>query len=200
MGIQLNKNIEWEDGSDNTSGIQTKLLVAKMSDILTFPKPVLDDSTGDGEFENLVTITGNFVMKPYKKFIELYVTLETGELKHESQGELDGISFLNQLEFLIPGSKKQVLGFTQWAKNSSLCFIVTEADGQQRVLGHPGYPAKMVSAPGTTGKAPADRKSSTFTFKSSRKGPAPVFEGKIDLTGSGFSEGDTDDFQTIFSD
>ncbi len=187
------------DGSDNTSGIGQYIFVAKIEDIAVLPVPVLDDSTGTGTFADLVTITQNIVMLAGKSFHKIYVTLEAGELKSETQGELDGISFLNQLEFFHPGSQAEVLGFAQWAKNSSLVFLVPEVDGAIRLLGHRAYPAKMVSSPFTTGKASADRKGGTFTFKSSRKGPAPIFTGRVDLIGSGiYDTGGAMDFQDIY--
>lgn len=191
-------DLDHEDGSDNTAGIQQYIYAAPFAWIQTLPKPIVDDSTGSGEFADLVTITDNIVMKAGRAFKKIYVTLEAGELKSELQGEMDGKSFLNSVEFFMPGSKAEVEGFRQWAKNSSLIFLVPEVDGQVRMLGHAGYPAKLVTNPGTTGKETSSRKGSTFTFQSARKGPAPIFKGKVDLTGgSPYGSGESSDFQDI---
>jgi len=178
-------DIDHVDGDDNTAGIGMTIKVAKLADIQTLAKPDVDDSTAEGSLEQLVTISGNHVMKAGKSFRDIYVTLETGKLDHESQGEIDGMSFLNKLEFLIPGSKEKSLGFAQWAKNSSLIFLIPEQDGKIRQLGHRLYPAKMISAPGSTGQKSADRKATTFTFQSARKGPAPIFKGSVLLSSPG---------------
>jgi len=178
-------DIDYVDGDDNTAGIGLYIMFAKLSDIATLPTPIVDDSTKNGSFANLVTIAGNIVMKTGKVFRKIYVTLETGKLDHESQGDIDGHSFLNKVEFLIPGSKAEALGFAQWAKNSSLIMLVQEQDSTVRMLGHALYPAKMISAPGTTGQKSADRKSTTFTFQSARKGPAPIFTGSVLLSSPG---------------
>jgi hypothetical protein len=184
-------------GSDNTAGVQQKVMFAKLEDIDILPQPDVDDSAGSGALDGLVTISQNIRMKPYKKFNELYVTLETGKIDSNSQGELDGMSFKNVLDFFHPGSSAQILGFAQWAKNSDLIFLVPESDGQVRILGHKGYPAKMTKAQVTTGAKGADRKGNGFTFESTRKGPAPIFKGHVDLMGSGFGSGDANDLQTI---
>ncbi|MDJ1500468.1 hypothetical protein [Xanthocytophaga agilis] len=185
------------DGDDNTSGVGQYIYVAKEKEILVLPLPDQDDSSAaTGSLADLVTITRDIEMLPGKDFKRIYVTLETGELKHDAQGELDGMSFLNQLDFFMPGSRAEVLGFAQWAKNSSLIFLIPELDGQIRMLGHRAYPAKMIPASGTTGKASADRKGSNFSFKSVRKGPAPIFAGRV-KTGSGSGASDYQDLVLV---
>lgn len=169
-------------GSDNTPGIQQNIFYTTLENILTLPLPDVDDSaSATGTFEDLVTITKDIVVK--KPLSSIYVTLEEGELKHESQGEMDSMSFKNVLEFAHPGSKGTQLGFAQWVKNNNIVFLVPEVDGQVRLLGHRAYPAKMTGAPGTTDKKAAGAKKTTFTFQSSRKGPAPIFKGKVMVQG-----------------
>lgn len=181
MNIQ---DLLWADGNDNTAGIQQAVYYAPLDDIATLPEPQVDVSNASGEFEQLVTISDNIIMKSGKVFRKMYVTLKNGSLKCETVGELDGKSYKNTLEFFHPGSKPQVLGFSQWAKNSSLIFLIPEADGQVRILGHKGYPAKLVNAPHDTGTKPEDTKGFKFSFESYRKGPAPVFTGQVQLQGS----------------
>ena len=173
-------------GSDNTPGIQQQVFYAPLEDIATLPAPDKDDSASTtGTFADLVTITADIIMKPGKQFRSIYVTLEEGDLKHEGQGETDSMSYKNSLEFAHPGSKPEALGFAQWVKNNNIVFLVPEVDGQVRLLGSRAYPAKLSSAPGGTGKKSTDGKKTTFTFHSSRKGPAPIFKGKVELFASG---------------
>lgn len=172
-----------KSGSDNTPGIQQTIFYTTLDNIVTLPLPDKDDSASDtGTFADLVTITKDIVVK--KPLNSIYVTLEEGELKHESQGEIDSMSFKNVLEFAHPGSKPEVLGFAQWVKNNNIVFLVPEVDGQVRLLGHRAYPAKMTGAPGSTDKKSGGAKKTTFTFQSSRKGPAPIFKGKVMVEGT----------------
>lgn len=182
------------DGDDNSAGIQGYIYIAKLADIETLPVPVLDDSTGDGDFADLVTISDDIIMLPFKSFKQVYVTLETGQLDGKAQGEFDGMSFSNEFEFLIPGSGAEALGFGQWVKNSNLIMLVPEVDGRVRLFGHQGFPAKLASADSTTGKKASDRKGITYKFRSSRKGPAPIFTGSVKLQGSSGVTGDQDIF------
>jgi hypothetical protein len=190
MAIDLT-DIEHEDGDDNTAGIGQHIYVAKAADIETLPEPIQPSSTGTGSLSDLVTITDPIVMKAGKAFRKVYCTLEKGQLDHEGQGEMDGQSFMNKLKFFIPGTKAEALGFAQWAKNSSLIFLVPELDGQIRLLGHKTYPAKAVPGTGSTGAKSADLKGTEFNFQSARKGPAPIFEGVVQVSGVG-SEYDAD--------
>lgn len=178
-------DVDHVDGANNTAGIGQYIYYCKESDIDVLPTVVQPDPTQSGSLEDLVTITDNIVMKPGKKFNKIYVTLETGKLDSESQGEIDGVSYLNKLEFLVPGSEDKTLGLQAYAKNASLIFIVPELDGKKRMLGYRAYPAKMISAPGTTGQKAADRKAVTFTFQSAGPIPSPIFKGQIKVSGVG---------------
>lgn len=167
-------------GEDNTGGIQTGISWAFLEDIETLPDPEVDDSAGDGTFSNLMTISSNVVMKAGKKIKSCYVTLEKGSIEGDSQGEYDGMSFMNKLKFYFPGQSAVALGFSQVVKNANIIFWVPELDGQIRQVGHRGYPAKMVSAPSTTGNKSSDAKGTMFEFHSARKGPALIFTGEIE--------------------
>lgn len=179
-------DIGWENGKNNTPGIIQKVSYIPLSDILTLPSVVTADPTGSGSFSDLVKVTGDLVLKAGKQLLSIYLTDETGQVMDEMQGELDGKSFKNTLEFLHPGESDEIRGFTAWAKNSNLIFIVKTKEDKNYLFGSALSPAKMVTAPGTTGKAPADRKGRTFTFKFDASYPTPTFTGKVQITGSGF--------------
>ena len=172
------------DGSDNTPGVQRVILFARLSDIATLPVPILDDSTGSGSFSDLVTITGNIIMLPNKNFYQLYCTLETAKLDCKAQGSLDCMSYLNELSLFHPGQSAQLLGLLTWAKNSDLIILVPESDGQFRLLGRAGYPAKLSAGDSTTGATGTDKRGATATFKSIDKRPCAIFTGKVAVSGS----------------
>jgi hypothetical protein len=164
-------------GQDNTAGIQQNIYLVDFNDVETHPTfPKIEDAT---TFAELATVDTDLVLKLTKKAIKLQCTLEKGAGTSDSQGEMDGMSFKNGLKLQIPGNKANSDGFARWAKNGSFYILYFEQDGQPRLLGHPGYPAKMVSAPGTTGEGTATMKQRTFTFQSVWSGPAPIFSGKV---------------------
>jgi hypothetical protein len=164
-------------GSDNSSGIQQNIYLIDMLDVAKHPTlPKIETATS---LAALVTVPDDILLKQGRKAFRLQCTLEAGAGTSDSQGELDGMSFKNGLKFLIPGNKANADGFARYAKNGSFYLLYFELDGAPRLLGHQGYPAKMASAPGTTGEKSADRKNRTFTFQSVWSGPAPIFAGKV---------------------
>ncbi len=171
------EDINGTAGQDNTAGIQQNIYLIDFNDVddhPTFPK--IDGALTLAE---LATVSTDIVLKLLRKAFKLQCTLEKGSANSESQGEMDGMSFKNSLKFQIPGNKANADGFARYAKNGSFYLLYFELDGQARILGHPGYPAKMVSAPGTTGEATSTMKQRTFTFQSVWSGPAPIFTGKV---------------------
>jgi hypothetical protein len=171
------EDIEGTAGQDNTAGIQQNIYLIDHRDVETHPSfPKIEDATTLAE---LATVTDDIVLKLLKKAFRLQCTLEKGSATSDSQGEMDGMSFKNGLKFQIPGNKANSDGFARYAKNGSFYLLYFELDGQPRLLGHPGYPAKMVSAPGTSGEGTATMKQRTFTFQSVWSGPAPCFTGKV---------------------
>lgn len=172
----------WTVGSENMGGLSGELYFCPTEDIDLTTPPTLD---ADG-----VTITGDLVCKTGKKFIRVYHTRGTGELKDELVGERDGKSFENMVEFFFPGSKKEISTFKRDVANTPMVVICRDTDGNLRLLGVAvlngtlislGFPAYLESAPSTSGKASADRKGTTFTFKAEAPHDALYYEGVIQL-------------------
>jgi hypothetical protein len=175
------EDIEGTAGDDNSSGIQQNIYLIDHRDVVkhpTFPKIDIKGAVAQ-TLADLVTVPDDILLANGRKAFRLQCTLEAGAGTSDSQGELDGMSFKNGLKLLIPGNKANADGFARYAKNGSFYLLYFELDGSPRLLGNPGYPAKMVSAPGTTGEKSADRKGRTFTFQSVWSGPAPIFAGKV---------------------
>jgi hypothetical protein len=176
------EDIVGTSGHDNSAGIQQPVYYVDHRDVAVHPTfPKIEDAT---TLEELVTVSTDLVLKQGKSMKRILVTLEAGALTSDSQGEIDGMSFKNALKMLVAGNTPQADGFARYAKNSNFYMLTFELDGTARLLGNPGYPAKMVSAPGTTGEKSADRKNRTFTFQSVWSGPAPVFTGKVMISGA----------------
>jgi hypothetical protein len=177
-GINLD-DIMWQDGSNNTAGL-SRLRFIRFQDIEgTLPTVVATNPVTASNLEDLVRVTGTIDLKAGKKPIDFYFTDETGELKFEMQGDLDGKSFKNEIEVFSPGHGKRLLGFMAWVKNSNGVLIAQDKDGQEYLFGSTLSPAKATTATGTTGKAPADRKGVTAMFKFDASYPTPIWEGEL---------------------
>lgn len=180
------EDIEGTAGEDNSAGIQQNIYLIDFRDVATHPKfPKIITAPGTPQtLAELVTILDDILLKNGRKAFRLQCTLEKGAGTSDSQGEIDGMSFKNGLKFLIPGNKANADGFARYAKNGSFYLLYFELDGSPRLLGNPGYPAKLVSAPGSTGEKSSDLKGRTFTFQSVWSGPAPILEGKVMIAGA----------------
>lgn len=173
-------DIAHTQGTNNKAGVGIYVYVVPHEDVLTFPTTTANPTT----FAADVTITDAIVLKTDKKFIKMYLTLETGSLASNMVGERDGKSHEAMLKFNYPTNKKDIVGFVKYFANTPVVAIVTEIEGgQMRVLGcDPQIPAYLEAAEITTGEKIADKKGATITIKHMGDVP-PIYEGTIDITG-----------------
>lgn len=169
-------NLTWADGEKNMGGLKTIGYFIPVSDIDTFAALPANPSTAEEE----VTLEGDFTPGAGKYFNKIYSTLETSEVKDESQGEPDGQSFKHSATIFYPGTKVEALAFAANVNNSNMLFIFEESTGQKRVIGSEAFPAKCKPS-FTTGKATADRKGMTMEIYSYGYTPAPIYDGLITL-------------------
>ena len=172
----IDKNLP---NGENMGGIVQKIYFGFWADVETFPTKPVTPAT----LEENASLTGNIVMKAGKRMFEMYITDDTGEFNVEPVGEVDGKSFVLHLNFFHPGMQKKILGFINAAKNDNLVFVVTDAEGQQYLMGDEMRPAVYQGAPNGsgTGKETAARKgmSCEFTYKT---GNVHVYTGTVPLT------------------
>lgn len=190
-------------GGDNMPGLNQKIYYAQISDIdvSVFPETIVTDPlSASGSFSDLGTIEDNIVMKEGKSFHEIYCSQDRGSLNHEWQGGSDSKNCLATLEFFHPGQKAELIGFSRWAANNNLIFIVKDKNGKQRLFGTPGSPAKLAGGSSPNGPEASGENGNIFQFTTNFYSQTPIFTGKVDLQGTGYESGDPDDFQTIYND
>lgn len=178
---------------DNTGGIQTRFYYGLVSEVDTFPAM----PAYSGTLAAMGTISDNIVMDNYKRLYEVYCTIEKGSISSEIQGGDDGQSFRTKFTFQLPTNSAESIGFLRALKNEEVFMIAAEFDNVKRLIGHPGYPARLRAATMSTGEGTAGEKMTTVTVESVWSGPAPIFAGIIDLTGTGYASGETYDQQTL---
>lgn len=136
---------------DNMGGTAQKIYFAPVRDILTIQEPTASPTAlGD-----LVTISTAHVMKTGKKFHELYLTMDTGEIDDEPTGDRDARGVKSTLKGKTPGQSAALLGFMSQAKNDRFIVLVPLADGTIRQIGSGQFYAeimgKVVSAKNSSG-------------------------------------------------
>jgi hypothetical protein len=168
------------DGDENMGGLQVNAYFAPITDFANIPVLYITPTTAAEEVTLDSSIDG-FTFLSTKNFRKLYLTLETGEVIDEPQGELDGQSFKHLANSFFPGSKPEALAFMKAVNNSNMIFVFVEAGGQMRVIGSEAFPAR-VKPSATTGKGIADRKGISLEIFSYGYTPAPIYDGPISLT------------------
>lgn len=173
--VNIDKNLTL---SNNMGGITQIVYYGFHKDVETWPTkpdaPLTVEENG--------VLTGDIAMKTGTKMFSLYITDDTGEFNIESVGEVDGKSFVEHLSFFHPGLQSKILGFINAAKNDNLFFVVTDAEGQQYLMGDELRPAVYQGSPdgAGTGKETAARKgvSCEFTYKTNS---AYIYIGSVPL-------------------
>ena len=170
----------YTSGQDNTGGLTQKWYYAYAEDILTWPTYSSKDSaTTPAELMNYV---GNFIMKSGKQFFEGYLTWNTGELKWDAQGPMDGKSSKHTFEASRPSADAAILAFIDLIKNANLVIICLDKDGNYRVIGSEFLSAKYDTDAGTTGKTGEDYKGDVITFVSELESAPKFYPGVIPIT------------------
>lgn len=173
-------DITYASGQDNTGGMTQKFYFAYAEDIATWP--TYKDKATAATHDELMTYAGNFIMKTGKRFFEGYCTMDTGEVKWDAQGPIDGKSFKHTYELFRPSADAKALAFLDLAKNANLVIIARDKDANWRVVGSEFMSAKLESSAGTTGKSGEDSKGDTMTFISSLESPPKFYPGTIPVT------------------
>jgi hypothetical protein len=183
MAVDLQDFIEQDE--NNMGGLPDEVYVAKAEDVANWP--TLPNLTGTQEQQ--AVLTGNFQLKSTKAFKRVRVTLDTGSLTSEEQGEVDGVSYKHMLKLFKSGLHAKDLGFGGITKNTGLVWVVPDANGKRFVVGSKLFPARRQTG-GTsgTGEGVAGRRGTELTFFSYGNTPAPLYNGTIpgiDDSGSG---------------
>lgn len=159
-------------GAPNPPGTKKKVLIAPISAFETIEAvtdPLATDSTR-------VKITGDHVFKVDEGFIEMYTTLDTGQLTAEMIGERDGRGYNPNLNFFHPGTKAEAMAFADAAKDDEFIILVPLLDGSYLQVGSEGLGAE-VTANFDSGTVSSGRKGYTFTATTYDK--LYIYEGAV---------------------
>lgn len=169
-----NEAIEFPEGRSNLGGLRPIGYYGYVSEAVTIPEVPTDPATLDAAS----VIAGNIVMAAGKYMTPMYGTLEKLNLKGEQQGERDGLSNKVTLNWFIPGHQAQNLGAARYFPKRRMFFVVTDHEGNNRLVGNQYFPAE-VKTTDDTGTAVGDLKGVTYEIGTYSDGPAPIYTGEI---------------------
>lgn len=171
-------NLTWPSGSENMGGYKNKLLFIPADAVTAVPEI---GNTEALAAEDLVTAAGAFTFKDTgDKPIFIYATKNTVSYNSENQGEVDGQSFLQTLEWIHPGSSAEVGAFARKVNNTPGYLIYEDIKGVQYMVGQSGMPCSIKPA-FTGGASPSDRKGTTFTAEADSFCPYIILGTPVDM-------------------
>lgn len=180
------KDILFGQGKFNPGGTADYISYAFVEDILTWPAAFDAMETTDTAttFAELVTIplADPFVFKTGKCFFKLYCTQEEGEVKTSMIGVTDSMGWQNEGEGSFPDNDEDFLGFLAAGANRKMVAIYHEANGRDRVIGFPKYPARFSKVDSTSGKKVDDGRRTTYAFIAKGGVPAPIYKAPVSYT------------------
>ena len=137
-----------EAPAENLAGLDNIVYIGLVADAASIPvKHAVDVLLDPTVWVNLATPP---VMKTGKKMVSIRVTPDSIKFDADGQGELDGKSIKNKLEFSIPGLTDENLALVSATNNADLFFIFSH-NGQYHLMGNKERPANAESPKGTSG-------------------------------------------------
>jgi len=154
-------NVDLEKSSNN-AGIggnkKAEFILADCDDIQTFP-----NRDGKG-----IVITDDFIMKPGKYMIRVYITQSTMKASVESTGDPDAKGIIHTVEGEHPGDAVALREFRNaWQNKNAIVFIRKCGSEQVNQYGDECAPMQLEFK----GQDDKDKTNTAFTFKSVQNGP-----------------------------
>lgn len=158
MDLSNLKDLPGLNGADNTPGLKGYILWAATSWFTTIGEaPAYDPTKAAG---TSAVIVEAHAFKPGYGFLEIYITLDSNELKGEPVGERDGRGQKITFEGFHPGNKPESLEFLNIVKNTDGIMLVPDADGTYIQVGTKGLPVELAPSFGS-GKLSGGRRGTT---------------------------------------
>lgn len=172
-----NENLDSCINTELAAGIsEIGVYYAVHQQALVIPEPpAANDSSAS--LEEIVTITEDITFPVGKGFAKITIQADSGEVTSDFVGKAGNQKHKETFPFSVAGNSKKVLGWARRYKNIPLIFLVTERDGQKRLIGDKHNPAYITELKGTTGKGGEDDKIMNFVI--SAYSHPMVYEGVI---------------------
>lgn len=189
--IGLYESLQYCKGETLLPGVRCKVFAIAKRDIVTWPTLA---KVGDAELTNaldLVTYKGNFTLVSDKKWIEIDVLDNTGEITWETQGDKPCRTILNKFTINHPRIDASAAAFQRQALADDMVYLVQQRDGHFRVLGNEMFETDT-KPKGSSGKeaTSAGDMGSQFEIEVTDVAPAPFYPGEIETVDGKISGAD----------
>lgn len=185
--VDLYENVELCQGSASLPGVRPHMYLTRRSNILTFPKVQGDAAQS---LEDVAVIKQSFVLAEGAKFVKIDLIDGESEPTCENQGAEGAKSFLNRVNFVLPGTQKKVTGLISKLNNDDVVILYPQRDGAIRVIGNEMFRVQLELGQ-NGGRAVTDSSQSTVNASVYDVTPAPFYEGTFE-TEDGTIDGKTD--------
>ena len=154
--------LKWPQGKNNMAGYKPRLLFIPEQAVTAMPAVAYDSDkktyVAAGSF-TFATGTDDLT-KP------LYLYSTDGKVGHsaEPQGETDGISYKQKVEFFFPGNLPEMHLFNAMVKNTRGYYVIEDVDGVQYLVGEEGLPC-TTSPAFDGGKARSDARGTAYSVE-----------------------------------
>lgn len=147
-----------------------KIIIIDVDDIATMPGR---DASG-------IVISGNISMNSGAYMTKVYGTQNTIKAGADSEGEPDAKGITQTVEFDHPGDSQEIREFrANWMNKNVLIIVERCSSSIKNLYGTPCAPLQMVFK----AEDDKDKNKTTFTFKSTQKGPdVAIYQGTLTLS------------------
>lgn len=189
--IGLYESLTYCKGETLLPGVRPKVFSIAKRDIVTWPTLPKVGDTEVTKANELASYKGNFVLESDKKWVEIDVLDNTGEITWETQGDKPCRTFLNKFSISHPRIDESAAAFQRQALSDDMVYLVQQRNGQFRVLGNEMFETDT-KPKGSSGKeaTSAGDMGSQFEIEVTDVAPAPFYPGEIETADGKISGAD----------
>lgn len=179
--IGLYESLTYCKGETILPGVRPKIYSIAKRDIVTWPTLPAVGSEEATTADQLSSYKGNFTLASDKKWVEIEVLDNTGEITWETQGDKPCRTFLNKFTINHPRIDESAAAFQRQALSDDMVYLVQQRDGKFRVLGNEMFETDT-KPKGSSGKeaTSAGDMGSQFEIEVTDVAPAPFYPGEIE--------------------
>lgn len=165
-----------DGGARNMGGTQQKVFGAPIGWFDT----IAELPAAPASLAEYAVIADDHVFETGHNWLEIYCTLDKGEINDEPQGETDGRGFVSKANIFIPGAGKDVFAQANASNNDKWIWLIPMPDGTVRQVGSKDFFAEALFKFGTGTNKGGIR---GFMVEIEAVGPdLLVYDGAITLT------------------
>ena len=174
------KDLKWNLGQINPSGIRPLAYFIHKKDIIAWPK-IEDDLSAAQDIGEYVNYEGDFQLKAATKWKTIYSSQGKGSATWEAMGEKDCKMFTNKATLSYPDINDEGKAMTKAMVNDNVVIIIPLPNkGRFLMLGNEYYDITWTPT-GTTGDAPGSAKGITIEIEVPDTTPLPGYKGLLVL-------------------